>query len=75
MDQKTVNDAQRDINIKQQNIYPPNQEPPKPNPHNLSNSNIPRFVGRDQELIKLKEQLQQSQTLAISTLTGMGGIG
>ncbi len=75
MDQKTVNYAQRDINIKQQNIYPPNQEPPKPNPHNLSNSNIPKFVGRDKELIDLKKQLQQSQKLAISTLTGMGGIG
>ncbi|MBE8992878.1 tetratricopeptide repeat protein [Microcystis aeruginosa LEGE 91341] len=36
---------------------------------------MPKFVGRDQELIDLKTQLQQSQTLAISTLTGMGGIG
>ncbi|TRU33639.1 MAG: tetratricopeptide repeat protein [Microcystis aeruginosa Ma_MB_F_20061100_S20] len=36
---------------------------------------MPKFVGRDQELIDLKKQLQQSQTLAISTLTGMGGIG
>ncbi|REJ42896.1 MAG: tetratricopeptide repeat protein [Microcystis flos-aquae TF09] len=36
---------------------------------------MPRFVGRDQELIDLKKQLKQSQKLAISTLTGMGGIG
>ncbi|ROI04192.1 tetratricopeptide repeat protein [Microcystis aeruginosa FACHB-524] len=36
---------------------------------------MPKFVGRDQELIDLKKQLQQSQKLAISTLTGMGGIG
>jgi tetratricopeptide (TPR) repeat protein len=77
MDQKIVNYAQGNINIDKQNIYnyPPNQEPPQPNPHNLSNSNIPKFVGRDQELIDLKKQLQQSQKLAISTLTGMGGIG
>ena len=56
MDQKIVNYAQGNINIDKQNIYnyPPNQEPPQPNPHNLSNSNIPRFVGRDQELIDLK---------------------
>jgi hypothetical protein len=77
MDQKIVNSAQGDINIDKQNIYnyPPNQEPPQPNPHNLSNSNIPKFVGRDKELIDLKNKLQQSQKLAISTLTGMGGIG
>ncbi|NCS26547.1 MAG: tetratricopeptide repeat protein [Microcystis aeruginosa BS13-02] len=36
---------------------------------------MPKFVGRDKELIDLKKQLQQSQKLAISTLTGMGGIG
>jgi hypothetical protein len=77
MDQKIANYAQGDINIDKQNIYnyPPSQKPPQPNPHNLSNSNIPKFVGRNQELIDLKTQLQQSQKLAISTLTGMGGIG
>jgi tetratricopeptide (TPR) repeat protein len=77
MDQKIVNYGQGNINIDKQNNYnyPPNQEPPQPNPHNLSNSNIPKFVGRDKELIGLKTQLQQSQKLAISTLTGMGGIG
>lgn len=77
MDQKIANYAQGDINIDKQNIYnyPPNQDTPQPNPHNLSNSNIPKFVGRNQELIDLKTQLQQSQKLAISTLTGMGGIG
>ncbi|MFM6760942.1 MAG: NB-ARC domain-containing protein, partial [Microcystis panniformis] len=56
-------------------MEPPVKEQVKQHPHNLSNSNIPRFVGRNQELIDLKTQLQQSQKLAISTLTGMGGIG
>ncbi|TRU87884.1 MAG: hypothetical protein EWV76_07330 [Microcystis novacekii Mn_MB_F_20050700_S1] len=37
MNQKIANYAQGDINIDKQNIYnyPPNQQPPQPNPHNL----------------------------------------
>ncbi|MFN9732426.1 MAG: NB-ARC domain-containing protein, partial [Microcystis sp.] len=56
-------------------MEPPVKEQVKQHPHNLSNSNIPKFVGRDKELIDLKNKLQESQKLAISTLTGMGGIG
>ena len=42
---------------------------------NLPKSGIPKFVGRDKALKKLDKQLQESQRIAISTLTGMGGIG
>ncbi|KAM3115138.1 tetratricopeptide repeat protein [Phormidesmis sp. 146-33] len=33
------------------------------------------FVGRDEDLATLHEQLQSRETIAISSITGMGGIG
>ena len=43
-------------------------------PHNLPRSVI-QFVGRDEALLKLHEQLQQSDRIAICAVAGMGGIG
>ncbi|UXE60135.1 MAG: NB-ARC domain-containing protein [Woronichinia naegeliana WA131] len=47
----------------------------KPNAHNLPNSGVAQFVGRAEVLAQLDQQLQQIDRVAISTLTGMGGIG
>jgi tetratricopeptide (TPR) repeat protein len=47
----------------------------KENPHNLPNSGVAQFVGRAEVLTQLHEQLQQNDRVAISTLTGMPGIG
>ncbi len=44
-------------------------------PNNLPYSGTPRFIGREAELIHLHEQLQRSDRIAISAITGMGGIG
>ncbi len=43
--------------------------------HNLPYSGAPAFVGREEDLKQLHEQLQQSNTVAISAISGMGGIG
>jgi len=48
----------------------------KPNfPQNLPNSGIAQFVGREQVLTEIADQLKQSKAISISTLTGMGGVG
>ncbi|NEQ54231.1 MAG: TIR domain-containing protein, partial [Leptolyngbya sp. SIO3F4] len=44
-------------------------------PSNLRERGSTTFVGRDDTLKKLHEQLQTNQTLAITALQGMGGIG
>lgn len=43
--------------------------------HNLPYSGATEFVGREEDLKQLHEQLQQSNTVAISAISGMGGIG
>jgi tetratricopeptide (TPR) repeat protein len=50
---------------------------PKPTgfPQNIPSSNTDKFVGREQDLISLHEQLQQNQTVAIAAVEGMGGVG
>jgi tetratricopeptide (TPR) repeat protein len=50
---------------------------PKPtrSPQNIPSSNTDKFVGREQDLISLHEQLQQNQTVAIAAVEGMGGVG
>ncbi|MGK7872863.1 MAG: tetratricopeptide repeat protein [Xenococcaceae cyanobacterium] len=45
------------------------------NPDNLPRSGVRQFVGRNKALKDLNKQLQESERIAISTLTGMGGIG
>jgi hypothetical protein len=44
-------------------------------PNNLPLSGAKEFVGRQQELEQLHQQLQETARVAISTVTGMGGIG
>jgi hypothetical protein len=44
-------------------------------PENLPRSGIPQFVGREGALETLHQQLQQTQTVAISAIAGMGGVG
>ncbi|MEL7039576.1 MAG: NB-ARC domain-containing protein, partial [Cyanobacteria bacterium J06592_8] len=44
-------------------------------PQNLRRSGVIKFVGRDDALNTLHEQLQQTERVAISAVTGMGGIG
>ncbi|WP_414579416.1 tetratricopeptide repeat protein [Anabaena sp. CCY 9402-a] len=44
-------------------------------PQNLPRSGVKKFVGREEDLETLYTQLQQTQRVAITTVTGMGGIG
>ncbi|MEH1932580.1 MAG: tetratricopeptide repeat protein [Nostoc sp.] len=44
-------------------------------PQNLPRSGVNKFVGREQALATLHQQLQQTQRVAITTVAGMGGIG
>ncbi|MEB3119981.1 MAG: tetratricopeptide repeat protein [Snowella sp.] len=67
------NDAQ--ISIEQKIILPFVPKEIKENPHNLPNSGVAQFVGREDVLTQLHEQLQKGDRVAISTLTGMPGIG
>ena len=63
------------ISIKQKIILPSVPKQVTENPHNLPNSGVAQFVGRAEVLTQLDQQLQQNDRVAISTLTGMGGIG
>ena len=44
-------------------------------PCNLPLSRVIKFVGRDETLVMLHEKLEQSNTVAITSVCGMGGIG
>ncbi|MEA5499578.1 FxSxx-COOH system tetratricopeptide repeat protein [Limnoraphis robusta] len=44
-------------------------------PENLPYSGVVKFVGRQNELTNLHEKLQQTERIAITSITGMGGIG
>jgi tetratricopeptide (TPR) repeat protein len=44
-------------------------------PHNLPYSGATAFIGREDDLERLHEQLQTETTIAISSISGMGGIG
>ncbi|NER49712.1 MAG: tetratricopeptide repeat protein [Symploca sp. SIO1A3] len=44
-------------------------------PHNLDRSGVVKFVGRDEVLEMLHQQLQRGEQVAISAVAGMGGIG
>jgi tetratricopeptide (TPR) repeat protein len=44
-------------------------------PHNLPYSGVTEFVGREAELEQLHEQVQTGTMVAISAISGMGGIG
>ena len=69
--------SQKDIDVEDNNrCYEPQQPIPETIgiPHNLPCSNA-RFVGREQEIETLHQQLQQSDRVAISAIAGMGGVG
>jgi hypothetical protein len=61
------------------NNYYGTTPPPRPEltgtPNNLPYSGATVFVGREDDLEALHQQLQQAQTVAISAISGMGGIG
>jgi tetratricopeptide (TPR) repeat protein len=44
-------------------------------PHNLPYSGVTEFVGREADLKQLHQQVQTGTTVAISAISGMGGIG
>lgn len=44
-------------------------------PENLPKTHVRDFVGRSKELAQLQKQLQQANHLAITAISGMGGIG
>ncbi len=44
-------------------------------PHNLPLSNVSKFVGRSQEMSTLHKKLQQDNSVGISIIAGMGGVG
>ncbi|MEH2328220.1 MAG: tetratricopeptide repeat protein [Nostoc sp.] len=44
-------------------------------PQNLPRSGVKKFVGREEALATLHQQLQQTQRVAITTVAGMGRIG
>ncbi|NEO59470.1 MAG: tetratricopeptide repeat protein, partial [Moorea sp. SIO4G2] len=47
------------------------------NPNNLARvrSGVVNFVGRDEQLKELHQQLQEKERIAITTVTGMAGVG
>ena len=59
-----------DLNILQ---APPN--PPEGIPQNLPWTGAKLFVGRDEAMQTLHKQLQATERVAITSITGMGGIG
>ncbi|NET62603.1 MAG: ATP-binding protein [Symploca sp. SIO2E6] len=48
---------------------------PLETPENLPHSGAVQFVGREQELEILHQQLQKNERVVVSALTGMGGVG
>jgi tetratricopeptide (TPR) repeat protein len=70
--------------IKQDVVYPNPRLPltptvagirPEEIPSNLPRSGVIQFVGRDEALKTLHEQLQQKERVAICAIAGMGGVG
>ena len=44
-------------------------------PHNLPLSGVVKFVGREKDLAVVEEKLQGEMTVAVSSVSGMGGVG
>jgi hypothetical protein len=70
--------------LKQDVVYPNPRLPltptvagirPEEIPSNLPRSGVIQFVGRDEALKTLHEQLQQKERVAICAIAGMGGVG
>jgi hypothetical protein len=66
-----VNPGENNTNI----FYPEPEVPIVGIPENLPRTHVEAFVGRSQELNQLHQQLQQGNRLAITAISGMGGIG
>ena len=81
MEQQNFGGENYQIKTGEQNINlfinNPNQIQRSPTgiPHNLPISGVVQFVGRDDDLNTLHEQLQQGTTVDISAVAGMGGVG
>lgn len=54
---------------------PSPQTVPVTTPNNLPLSGVVKFVGREEELLAVHEKLQEAATVAISSVSGMGGVG
>jgi tetratricopeptide (TPR) repeat protein len=54
---------------------PSPQVVPVTTPSNLPLSGVVKFVGRDEELVAVHEKLQEAATVAISSVSGMSGVG
>ncbi|MDY6940213.1 MAG: tetratricopeptide repeat protein, partial [Cyanobacteriota bacterium] len=55
--------------------YPQPEAPLSGTPSNLPLSGVAKFVGREEALAAVGEQLQAATTVAISSVSGMGGVG
>ncbi|MBD2255722.1 tetratricopeptide repeat protein, partial [Nostoc parmelioides] len=53
----------------------PHTQPTKEIHHNLPFCDVVKFVGRETELQKLHQLLQENQQVAIAAIAGMGGVG
>ncbi|MFN6540622.1 MAG: NB-ARC domain-containing protein [Nostoc sp. EkiNYC01] len=43
--------------------------------HNIQHSQAPKFVGRDEQIEQLRQLLQENDVVAITDVTGQGGVG
>lgn len=48
---------------------------PQSIPQNLPRSGVTKFVGREEDLENLHQQLQEKEPVVISSIAGMGGVG
>jgi tetratricopeptide (TPR) repeat protein len=55
--------------------YPKPDTPLAGIPSNIPLSSVVQFVGREEELLAVHEKLQEAATVAISSVSGMGGVG
>ena len=63
-------------NINMSNVAKvPNLPQPTGTPQNIPHSGVVQFVGRSQELETLHQNLQDQERVAISAISGMGGVG
>ena len=88
LDRRSIREARRDyseVTVKDRGTYvgrdyhhhEAQRSIPEPTgiPNNLPRSGAVAFVGREQEIKTLHEQMQQVDCIAISAIAGMGGVG
>ena len=64
-----------DVHIHHETTSKPVPQSPQGIPQNLPRTGAKLFVGRDEAMQALHEQLQATERVAITSITGMGGIG